>query len=251
MPHTTQKEVNNNFNEISFLKSLDHPNIVKYYRCYLGKQGEELWVIMEFLEGGTLTQARSSFKFSEEHIAYICREILTGLSYLHSLRIAHRDVKSANVMLAVTGAIKLIDFGLCAPMGDSTRDEMCGSPFWLPPEMIHKQPYQFQVDIWSSAICFLELANGHPPHEHSSLKAMFIAATEGYPQPFDNPSKWSDEMKEFYQLCLRVNPAERATAPQLLENNWLKKAATKKAMKNVLTDIFIRETLQSVGFGGF
>lgn len=258
MSHATLKERSNNLREIGFLRKLDHLNIVRYYRTYRGfnlkdvkPPPSELWLIMEYLEGGTLSQARLSHKFQEENIAYIARELLTGIAYLHSMNLAHRDLKSANVMLSVEGGVKMIDFGLCADMSQGVRDDVCGSPFWLPPEMIKNETHSTPVDIWSYAICLMELANGTPPHEQSATKAMFIAATEGYPQPFDNPDKWSTDMKSFFAKCLVVDPSKRVTAKELLKDPWLNKASTKKTMKNILTDIFIRDTLQSVGFGGF
>eukprot|EP01102_Stenamoeba_stenopodia_P019607 TRINITY_DN744_c0_g1_i1.p1 TRINITY_DN744_c0_g1~~TRINITY_DN744_c0_g1_i1.p1 ORF type:complete len:579 (+),score=132.05 TRINITY_DN744_c0_g1_i1:180-1916(+) len=258
MSHSSLKERSNNLREIGFLRKLDHLNIVRYYRTYRGfnlkdvkPPPAELWLIMEYLEGGTLSQARLSHKFQEENIAYIARELLTGITYLHSLNLAHRDLKSANVMLSVEGGVKMIDFGLCADMSQGPRDDVCGSPFWLPPEMIKNETHSTPVDLWSYAICLMELANGTPPHEQSATKAMFIAATEGYPQPFDNPDKWSPEMKNFFSKCLVIDPSKRITAKELLKDPWLNKASTKKTMKNILTDIFIRDTLQSVGFGGF
>jgi len=153
-------------------------------------------------------------------------------------------------MMSVDGQIKLIDFGLCCDMSQGPRDDTCGSPFWMPPEMIHKKPHDYKVDIWSLAICLLELANGHPPHDHSTIRAMFISATEGHPQPFDNSKKWSEQMKDFFKCCLQIDPNNRGSSEELLRHPWLKKASSQKVMKSVLTDIFIRDTLQSVGFGG-
>lgn len=87
----------------------------------------------------------------------------------------------------------------------------------MPPEMIKNESHGVEVDIWSFAICLLELANGAPPHEHSATKAMFIAATEGYPQPFDNSDKWSSDMKNFFAKCLVIDPSKRAKAKELLK----------------------------------
>jgi serine/threonine protein kinase len=93
---------------------------------------------------------------------------------------------------------------------------MVGSPFWMPPEMIKRQVYGPAVDIWSFAICLLELANGEPPNRRSALKAMFVAGTEGYPQPFRNPNAWSEDFKDFISRCLEIEPSRRATADELL-----------------------------------
>jgi p21-activated kinase 1 len=96
--------------------------------CYEWK--DECWVVMEFLEGGTLTEARKSHNFEEKEIAYIAKELLKGLVYLHSLGIVHRDLKSENIMMSVLGDIKLIDFGLAID-ANKIRPTMVGSPYWL------------------------------------------------------------------------------------------------------------------------
>lgn len=110
---------------------------------------------------------------------------------------------------------------------------MVGSPFWMPPEMIQKVPHGLPTDLWSFGITLMELANGHPPHRRASIKAMFVAATVGYPQPFEEPERWSPEFGDFLSRCLRVNADERATAKELHTppHPFLAKAATRDQMK--------------------
>jgi len=202
----------------------------------------KLKVVMEYLEGGTLTEAVESCKFEENQVAYVARETLKGISYLHSKGFAHRDLKSANVMMSIDGDVKLIDFGLCVD-ASRTNKRMVGSPFWIPPEMILRLPHGIEADIWSFAICLLEMVNSKPPNRKSPLKAMFVTAT-GEPPTADSPKDWSDDLHYFLSLCLKKNTAERATADQLLSHPFLKRAATKSIMKNILSHTFVEKSLE-------
>jgi len=202
---------------------------------------------MEFMEGGTLTQAVNAYDFLEPQIAFVAREILHALEFIHNLGFVHRDLKSANVMMTINGEIKLIDFGLVIDLQYGTPEHMVGSPFWMPPEMIRRQPHGRAADIWSFAICLLELANKQPPNRSSFVRCMFMTATVGYPQPFENADMWSLDIKDFISHCLILEPELRWTASQLLEHPFLKAADTPDKMKRILSSIFIRNCLEFTG----
>ena len=103
--------------------------------------------------------------------------------------------------------------------------------------MIRKEPHGLPVDIWSYAICLMELANGRLPHRKSSLLAMFKAATEGVPHPLESTRKWSPAFLDFLRQCLHSDPTERATSAQLYEHPWLEKRAKRSEMKACFTTI--------------
>jgi Protein kinase domain len=107
--------------QCSVLVQMDHPNICKLYQAL--RVSEEVWMVMELIQGGNLKQASESpcRFFYEPEIAYVAREMLQGIAYLHALKLAHRDLKNINVMLTVNGGIKLIDFGLCADFSNGPR----------------------------------------------------------------------------------------------------------------------------------
>jgi hypothetical protein len=250
MKHVGARDQQRNLCEIDFLRRVDHPNIVKYMCSYI--VDDDIWVVTEYMEGGTLTEAIRGYDFEEKHIAYVAKEMLKGIKYLHSNGLVHRDLKSANIMMTTEGDVKLIDFGLCLDLRDEgQKKHMVGSPFWMPPEMIKRQVYGPEVDIWSGAICLLELANGEPPNRKSALKAMFVAGTEGYPAPFRNPNAWSDDFKSFISLCLETEPEKRPKAEQLLTHPFLRKADTKRGMKKILSHIFLQNTMEMMNLGGF
>jgi len=222
MPHETTKQKRKNFQEIRFLRYChNNPNIIKFVRATLFK--DELWLVTEFIDGGTLTQAVANHKCQEPEIAYASKEILNALKFLHDNWLAHRDLKSANIMLDLSGNVKLIDFGLCSDISQGEVVHMVGSPFWMPPEMILRKPHGLMVDIWSFGICLMEMANGHPPNRKSSFQAMFVAATTGYSEPLEG-NNWSTDFRDFIGKCVQVSPSARSDVNTLLKHSFLKKA---------------------------
>jgi len=149
-------------------------------------------------------------------------------------------------MMAITGAIKLIDFGLCADFSDGPRVSMVGSPFWVPPEMIKKEPHSFPADIWSLGVCILELYLMVPPYAQSGVQCMFMAATQGLADQI--PEIATTNAKNFLLRCLEADPTKRATPIELLEHPWISKSGLSKGIEEVLRDIFLTNTLSSLGF---
>lgn len=243
LPHTSKKMRRTNFNEIGFLTACKHPNIVKYYRSH--HVDDEIWVVMEYMQGGTLAEAVERYSFAETSVAYVAREILRALEYLHSHNLVHRDLKSANVMLTVEGKIKLIDFGLCVDYTQRKLCHMAGSPFWMPPEMILGIPHGTPADMWSFAICLIELADGEPPNRKSPVRAMFLGATEG----INISSKYSPDFSDFLKKCLQIDQTKRITAGELLKHPFLNKADTQDTMKKILAQIFISNAISNLDYG--
>ena len=128
-------------------------------------------------------------------------------------------------------------------MGAVETENMVGSPFWIPPEMIRKEQHGPPADIWSLAILCLEMAYGKPPHRSSALKAMFYLAS-GIPPSLGEGEKWSDEFKDFLSCMLKLDPKERHTAEQLLKHPWMEQAADRKAMAEILHHIFVEKSLE-------
>jgi len=228
----------------------DHPNVIKYYNTWHFKDEkkniEEAWIITEFLQGGTLAQAAKSHKFQDHHIAFIAKEMLQGIHYLHARKWAHRDIKSSNIMMDITGKIKLIDFGLCADLSEGPVRKMLGSPFWIPPEMILKIPHSLSCDLWSFAVCVLELFTGSPPHSQSSVKCMFYAATVGLVDQIPNRS--TSSARDFLTKCLEIDHTKRATAEELLKHPWVNQKNLDVGISDIFRSIFINNQLQAQQF---
>ncbi|NWY14403.1 PAK3 kinase, partial [Aphelocoma coerulescens] len=126
---------------------------------------EDLWLVMEYVDGSTLTSVLTRISMEERMIAAISRECLKALDFLHSKNVIHRDVKSDNILLGMDGSVKLTGFGLCAQLTPERRPRctVLGSPYWLAPEILERKEYDTQVDIWALGIMAIEMLEGEPP----------------------------------------------------------------------------------------
>jgi p21-activated kinase 1 len=225
-------------NEIAMMESTTHKNVVKYVGSYTHNQ--DLWIVMEFLQGGKLTDLLLNTHFSEPQIAAVCRECLEALKHLHDMNRIHRDIKSDNVLLGSDGSVKLADFGFCAELTQSAskRKSVVGTPYWMAPEVIRGLEYGTKVDIWSLGIMALEMADGEPPLlDLPPLRALFIIAT--HPSPtVKAPEKWSSEFKEFLAHSLNKNPEKRYDAGQLLQHPFITK--NKNADTKFLSEMLLK-----------
>lgn len=208
-------------NEILVMKGSKHPNIVNYIDLYLLKG--DLWVIMEYMEGGSLTEIVTHSVMTEGQIGAVCRETLRGLQFLHSKGVIHRDIKSDNILLNIDGNIKMTDFGFCAQINDINlkRTTMVGTPYWMAPEVVSRKEYGPKVDIWSLGIMVIEMIEGEPPYlNETPLRALYLIATNGTPK-LKEPEALSYDIRKFLSWCLQVDFNKRGTAEQLLGDKFI------------------------------
>ncbi|XP_074599623.1 serine/threonine-protein kinase PAK mbt isoform X2 [Brevipalpus obovatus] len=212
------------FNEVVIMRDYHHPNIVKMFSSHL--IDDELWVIMEFLEGGMLTDTVTHFRMDEIQIATVCKQCLEALSFLHSHGVIHRDIKTDSILFTADGRVKLSDFGFCAQVSPDVprRKSLVGTPYWMAPEVIARLPYGTEIDIWSLGIMVIEMVDGEPPlFDEPPLPAM-RKIRDMDPPKMKRADKVSPNLVNFVDRMLVRDPVLRATAAELLQHPFLRQA---------------------------
>ncbi|KAK2742305.1 ATP binding [Myotisia sp. PD_48] len=224
--------------EIDLLQGLQHENIVQY----LGTSTDEQYlnIFLEYVPGGSIaTMLKQYNTFQEPLIRNFVRQILAGLSYLHSRDIIHRDIKGANVLVDNKGGIKISDFGISKRVEASTmlgsgahhggashlhRPSLQGSVYWMAPEVVRQTAHTKKADIWSLGCLVVEMFIGaHPFPDCTQLQAIFaIGSNQARPPPPENASK---EAMAFLDMTFEVDHEKRPSADELLSNTFLETIA--------------------------
>ncbi|KAM4718847.1 TRAF2 and NCK interacting kinase b isoform 3-T3 [Anableps anableps] len=236
--------------EINMLKKYSHHrNIATYYGAFIKKNppgmDDQLWLVMEFCGAGSVTDLIKNTKgnsLKEEWIAYICREILRGLTHLHQHKVIHRDIKGQNVLLTENAEVKLVDFGVSAQLDRTVgrRNTFIGTPYWMAPEVIacDENPdatYDFKSDLWSLGITAIEMAEGAPPLcDMHPMRALFLIPRN--PAPRLKSKKWSKKFQSFIESCLVKSHSQRPSTEQLLKHPYIRDLPNERQVRIQLKD---------------
>ncbi|XP_073772982.1 mitogen-activated protein kinase kinase kinase kinase 3 isoform X10 [Danio rerio] len=210
--------------EIIMMKDCKHSNIVAYFGSYLRR--DKLWISMEYCGGGSLQDIyHVTGPLTESQIAYVTRETLQGLYYLHNKGKMHRDIKGANILLTDNGYVKLADFGVSAQITATLakRKSFIGTPYWMAPEVAaveRKGGYNHLCDIWAVGITAIELAELQPPmFDLHPMRALFLMTKSNFQPPkLKDKVKWTNNFHNFVKLALTKNPKKRPPADKLLQH---------------------------------
>ncbi|XP_073344031.1 TRAF2 and NCK interacting kinase b isoform X7 [Pagrus major] len=236
--------------EINMLKKYSHHrNIATYYGAFIKKNppgmDDQLWLVMEFCGAGSVTDLIKNTKgntLKEEWIAYVCREILRGLTHLHQHKVIHRDIKGQNVLLTENAEVKLVDFGVSAQLDRTVgrRNTFIGTPYWMAPEVIacDENPdatYDFKSDLWSLGITAIEMAEGAPPLcDMHPMRALFLIPRN--PAPRLKSKKWSKKFQSFIESCLVKSHSQRPSTEQLLKHPFIRDLPNERQVRIQLKD---------------
>ncbi|KAM8905441.1 mitogen-activated protein kinase kinase kinase 2 isoform 1-T1 [Spinachia spinachia] len=218
----TSKEVSALECEIQLLKNLCHERIVQYYGCLRDTMERTLSIFMEYMPGGSIKDQLKSYGALTENVTRrYTRQILEGVSYLHSNMIVHRDIKGANILRDSVGNVKLGDFGasrrlqtIC--LSGTGIMSVTGTPYWMSPEVISGEGYGRKADIWSVGCTVVEMLTQRPPWaEFEAMAAIFKIATQ--PTNPVLPAHVSDHSRDFLKRIF-VETKQRPSADELLRH---------------------------------
>ncbi|RMZ92566.1 hypothetical protein DV736_g138, partial [Chaetothyriales sp. CBS 134916] len=212
--------------EIELLQGLQHPHIVQY----LGTSSDEdhLNIFLEYVPGGSIAAMLKQYNtFKEPLIRNFTRQILDGLSYLHSRNIIHRDIKGANILVDNRGMVKISDFGVSKKTSfngmnaaPGTRTSLQGSVFWMAPEVVRQTGQSIKSDIWSVGCLIVEMFTGSRPFPSMTTLQTLFAVGSNNETP-EMPEEASEEARVFLAKCFEADHLKRPGAEELLRERFL------------------------------
>jgi len=219
----SQKEQRAAVNEVHVMASLSSPFVVRYFDSFI-EEGL-LHIVMEYCSRGDLQQLiRSETEnnappMDETRVWAIFLQVLLGLAYLHSKRILHRDLKSANIFLALGGSIKIGDLGVARVLGtESFFAKTCvGTPYYLSPELCEDKPYNDKSDMWALGCVLYELCTRKHPFDARNQGALVLKIIQGKYPPVSSLS-YSVELRTMIDLLLARDTRRRPSAADLLSS---------------------------------
>lgn len=221
--------------EVTMMANLRCPDLVDFEDAY--EYGDKVYLFMEYMSGGTLTNVVNYIQCTEENIAYFARHILKGIKYLHLKNLIHRDIKSDNIFLSPNADVKIGDFGFVVDstlLYEEDDDIIVGSPYWMAPEVIKNEYYSESIDIWAVGIICRQLAEGQTPYSMlPPKKAMELISTRGIPEISHIRTRSADFI-DFLHLCNNMDPNKRPTAAELLQHKFIQKRSSKEVIQNVI-----------------
>ncbi|XP_037712526.1 serine/threonine-protein kinase 10 isoform X2 [Drosophila subpulchrella] len=229
--------------EIDILSEIKHPNIVELYEAF--SLDDKLWMLIEYCDGGALDSIMVELEkpLTEPQIAYVCKHMTEGLTFLHRNKVIHRDLKAGNVLLTMEGGVKLADFGVSAKNKHTMQkhDTFIGTPYWMAPELVlcetfRDNPYDHKVDIWSLGITLIELAQMEPPNSEMSPMRVLLKIQKSEPPKLEQPSRWSKEFNDFLKKSLVKDPQVRPTTDVLMQHGFINRNLDSKPIKDLLLE---------------
>mmetsp|Transcript_9900 Transcript_9900/g.14600 ORF Transcript_9900/g.14600 Transcript_9900/m.14600 type:complete len:505 (-) Transcript_9900:131-1645(-) len=219
------------FDEVSILSSVRHPHIIPLIDFF--DEDDCYFLIMELMDGGDLFDRIGAKKsYNEMDARDLCAKMLKAVAYCHGKSIAHCDMKPKNLLLLNDqndSYIKLADFGFAARVHEAkSLTKQCGTPFFVPPEILMKKPYDQVCDIWSCGCIIFLLLGGNLPFMGKSQKELFRKIVAGkYEFDVDEFAGVSDEARDLIAKMLVTDPDQRMTAAEALKHPWLKVDSTR------------------------
>ncbi|KAL7703789.1 serine/threonine-protein kinase [Lotmaria passim] len=214
-------------NEVKCLSRCNNPHIVRCEDAV--EKGGQLLIVMEYADGGDLykqIKARvASMKYFREHeVIFIFLQLCLALDHIHSNKMMHRDLKTANILLTTTGLVKLGDFGFSRQYEDSLSNAVgstfCGTPYYLSPELWHRQPYSKKSEMWALGVVLYEVMALKRPFTGKNMDELITNICHG--RRSELPSRYSEGLCDVCNRLLSVDPNQRPTIQELFHEPFIR-----------------------------
>jgi calcium-dependent protein kinase len=216
--------------EISIMKKLDHPNIIKLYESF--EDHRNIYLVLELCLGGELfDRIIAAGHFSEVQAAIAMRQLFRGIYYMHENQVCHRDLKPENLLLATKepierNTLKIIDFGFARQFRAGTMlTTKAGTAYYISPQVLDGR-YDQTADLWSCGVIMFVLLCGKPPFNGNTEEDIMANVRTGRFRFTDRDWRCvSDDAKSLVSALLQLDPKERCTAERALRHVWIMQAA--------------------------
>jgi len=190
---------------------INHPNIVKL-RDFIAKD-EAYYLVMEFIEGQTLEEYinKVTGPIPEEVAFAILKEVLLAIDFAHKQDVIHLDIKPSNIMISVSGDIKVLDFGISAKAEDAGKGSIMGSPMYMSPEQIKGKAIDFRSDIYSLGVMLHQMLSGKLPYSSNITKEKLFEMIQDSQLPrLDTIVPWaSSDAQYLVDMATAKSPSKR------------------------------------------
>lgn len=225
----SEDDVNGLKDEVSILQSMKHKNIIAIYDFF--EEPNIYYVVTEKLTGELFDRIVAKSYYNENEARNVCAVLLDAIQYCHANGIVHRDLKPENLLLESTdddSLVKIADFGFARRCNDAANGGLgnlktqCGTPTYVAPEVLNRVSYGTKADMWSVGVILYILLGGYPPFVEDNQRELFnkiqTGSFEFHDEYFDHVSQ---DAKDLISSLLTVNPTDRLSASQVLNNKWI------------------------------
>jgi len=213
--------------EIEIQSHLRHHHVLRLFGYFYDES--RVYLILEYAPKGEMyksLQKSPNGRFDEPRSSKYIRQLTEALIYCHSKKVIHRDIKPENLLLDIQGDLKIADFGWSVHAPSSRRGTMCGTLDYIPPEMIHGESHDKNVDLWSLGILCYEFLVGSPPFESTDQNTTYRKIIKG---EYSFPPHVSSGARDLIGKLLVKNPEERLPLGEILKHPWIIQYNDKKA----------------------
>jgi [calcium/calmodulin-dependent protein kinase] kinase len=217
--------------EIAVLKKLHHPNIRTLHEVIDDEGKTELILVLEYCEVGPVFTRYNKVPLTEDVLLGYAKDIVLGLDYLHSLNIAHMDLKPENMLKCADGSVKLADFGVSfihdLVSSSGVENRLVGTPAFLAPEVLSEDGYDpFKADIWSLGVCLYNMATAKLPFLGKTVYQI-VNKARSTELSFPEDVRLSSDLMDLLRRMLCVDPEKRIEIAGIMHHSWVTEGGTK------------------------